>query len=99
MRYLGALEGDGAELEREAVGEEDGLEGRARELVGVVSSGGSAARLLLGHGCGGGGGGGGWGRFRFGRSRRRRRRGSPSGAEGRRSGSYLGFGVWAFFSF
>ena len=58
MQYLGALERDGAELEREAVGEQDGLEGRARELIGVFSGGGSAARLLLGHGCGGGGGDG-----------------------------------------
>jgi hypothetical protein len=56
MQYLGALEGDGAELEREAVGEEDGLEGRARELIGVVPGGGSAARLL-GHSCGGAGDG------------------------------------------
>lgn len=53
--YLGALEGDGAELEGEAVGEEDGLErGRAREVLGVVAGAGgpaSATGLLAGHGC------------------------------------------------
>ena len=57
MQYLGALEGDEEELEREAIGEEDDLQGRARELIGVASGCGSAARLLVVHGCGGGGDG------------------------------------------
>jgi hypothetical protein len=53
--YLGALEGDGAELLGEAVGEEDRLErGRAREVLGIVAGASSAAGLLLRHGCGGG---------------------------------------------
>lgn len=76
QQHLGPLEGDGAEFEREAVGEEDGLEGgRAREFIMVVAGGrggaspAPAAGFLLRHDCCGcGGGEGSIRRFRSGRS-------------------------------
>jgi len=60
QQHLGALEGDGAEFEREAVGEEDGLQGRrAREVLMVVAGGASPASAagFLRHDCCGCGGG------------------------------------------
>jgi hypothetical protein len=87
IEYLGALEGDGAEFQREAVSEEDRLEGwRAGEILVAVAGGGGAASpapaagFLLRHDCCRCGGGEEFRRFRSApsRRRRRRRRGSAS---------------------